>query len=120
MWVRVAGGLGALAVVLGAFGTHALPRVVTDPGLQQAWDVGARYHLVHAVAVAIVGLHPARPRWAGAFFSAGILLFSGSLYAMALTGHRWLGAITPLGGLAFIAGWIALAAAPSTKIAGAP
>lgn len=113
MWLRAGGILGALGVVLGAFGTHALPRVSPDPRWLNAWDVGARYHLLHAMAVVLVGLHPARPRAAGFLFSVGIVLFSGSLYAMALSGAPWLGAITPLGGLAFIAGWLALAAAPT-------
>jgi uncharacterized membrane protein YgdD (TMEM256/DUF423 family) len=78
------------------------------------FETGARYQMYHALALLGVGL--AHGRWpttsialAGWLFVAGTLLFSGSLYVLALTGHRWLGAITPLGGAAFIAGWLALA-----------
>lgn len=107
-WWKVAGVVGALGVLLGAFGAHGLRDVVTDPHLLEVWQTGARYHLVHALALCAVALHPARPRAAGVLFVAGIVLFSGSLYALALTGVGVLGAITPLGGLAFVAGWLAL------------
>lgn len=109
MWWRVAGVSGALAVALGAFGAHGLKNLVDDPHLLEVWDTGARYHLVHAVALLGVAAHPRRPRFAGGAFVVGTLLFSGSLYLMTLTGARWLGAITPLGGVSFIAGWVALA-----------
>ncbi|MCB9684828.1 MAG: DUF423 domain-containing protein [Alphaproteobacteria bacterium] len=117
MWWRVAGVSGALAVMLGAFGAHGLKGWVDDPHLLEIWDKAARYHLVHAVALMGVAAHPRRPNVAGGGFVLGTLLFSGSLYAMTLTGATWLGAITPLGGLSFIAGWIALAAAP-TQVSG--
>jgi uncharacterized membrane protein YgdD (TMEM256/DUF423 family) len=113
VWWRVAGASGAAAVVLGAFGAHGLRDRVTDPHLLEVWGTGAHYHLAHALALGLVAAHPARPRFAGIGFVLGTVLFSGSLYAMTLTGHLWLGAITPLGGLSFIAGWIALAAAPA-------
>lgn len=109
VWWRVGGAAGALGVALGAFGAHGLKRVVTDPHLLEVWDTAAKYHLLHALAILAVALHPAKPRAPGALFLAGIVLFSGSLYAMALTDVRALGAITPLGGVCFIAGWIALA-----------
>jgi uncharacterized membrane protein YgdD (TMEM256/DUF423 family) len=112
MWWRIAGIAGATGVVLGAFGAHALAGRVTDPHLLEVWDTAGRYHLVHAVALGLVAAHPRRPRAAGAAFCLGILLFSGSLYAMTLTGVRALGAITPLGGLAFITGWVVLAFTP--------
>lgn len=107
--------LGALGVALGAFGAHGLKSRV-GPDLLEVFETGARYHLIHALAILLAAW--AADRWPGPFavtagwaFVAGIAIFSGSLYAMVLTGHRWLGAITPVGGLCFIAGWIALAVA---------
>lgn len=107
--------LAGLAVALGAFGAHGLRARVT-PDLLVVFETGARYHMYHALAIVAVGL--ALDRWpaagvsaAGWLFLAGIVLFSGSLYAMTLTGARWLGAVTPLGGLAFLAGWVLLAIA---------
>lgn len=108
MWWRIAGIVGALGVALGAFGAHGLKNVVTDAHLLEVWDTGARYHLIHALALLAVAAHPGRPAWAGWLFLAGITLFSGSLYGMTLTGARWLGAITPLGGVCFIVGWLVL------------
>lgn len=113
MWWRAAGVAGALGVLLGAFGAHGLRDRVTDPHLLEVWDTAARYHLVHALAIGLVAAHPRRPAAAGVAFVVGILLFSGSLYAMTLTGARALGAITPFGGLSFIAGWVLLAALPT-------
>lgn len=114
MWWTAGGVIGALGVGLGAFGAHGLRGVVEDPHLLEVWETGARYHLIHALALCAVAAHPSSPRWAGGLFIAGVVLFSGSLYTMTLTGARWLGAITPLGGLCFIAGWLALAFAPRT------
>lgn len=111
MWTTIAGIAGATGVALGAFGAHGLKGRVTDPHLLEVWETAARYHLLHAVALAVVAVHPARPAWSGWLFSAGILIFSGSLYTMTLTGQRWLGAVTPVGGLLLIAGWVALALA---------
>ena len=104
----MAGATGALGVLLGAFGAHGLKDVVTDPHLLEVWETAARYHLLHALALCAVAVHPGKPRVAGILFLVGIALFSGSLYAMTLTGVRVLGAITPLGGLSFIGGWVAL------------
>jgi uncharacterized membrane protein YgdD (TMEM256/DUF423 family) len=109
VWWKVAGIVGALGVALGAFGAHGLQKVITDAHLLEVWHTGSRYHLIHALALVAVAVHPGKPAAAGRLFLAGIVLFSGSLYAMTLTGARWLGAITPLGGLAFIAGWLVLA-----------
>ena len=108
------GALSALlAVAAGAFGAHAL-RARLVPDMQAVFETGARYHMYHALALFVTA--GAFTRWpggpviaAGWLFVAGTVLFSGSLYLLALTGQRWLGAITPLGGLAFIAGWAALA-----------
>lgn len=109
-WWRVAGIVGALGVALGAFGAHGLKDVVDDPSqIERWWNTGARYHLVHAAALLGVAAHPGRPNAAGVSFLIGILLFSGSLYLMTLTGITKLGMITPLGGVAFIVGWILLA-----------
>lgn len=109
MWVRIGAAMGGLAVALGAFGAHGLKSRVTDAHLLEVWDTAARYHLVHAVALVALGALAAPPRATGWLWLVGIALFSGSLYAMTLTGVRALGAITPLGGVAFIAGWVWLA-----------
>jgi uncharacterized membrane protein YgdD (TMEM256/DUF423 family) len=103
--------LAGLGVVLGAFGAHAL-RGRVDDAMLAVWETGVQYHLVHALALLIVAV--ARPQGrlgaaAGPLFAAGIVLFSGSLYALVLTGTRLWGAVTPLGGLAFILGWLVLA-----------
>ena len=106
----VAGLLGALGVGLGAFGAHAL-RSSVDPHALGVWQTATRYHLVHAVLLIVLtayaratGRSVATPAW---LLIAGTMLFSGSLYALVLTNARWLGAITPLGGLTFIAAWVA-------------
>lgn len=101
---------GASAVALGAFGAHALRGIVDEAGLQ-VWHTAVQYHFWHVLAlfVAVVGLAPGRARTVAiALFAVGIVLFSGSLYALALGAPRWTGAITPLGGVAFIVGWIAV------------
>lgn len=102
-----------LAVALGAFGAHALKARLT-PDLQAVWQTAVQYHAWHALALLATGvLLAARPDarvgLAAWLFVAGIVVFSGSLYAMALTGARGLGAVTPLGGVAFLAGWLAFA-----------
>lgn len=109
MWWTFAGVLGALGVMAGAFGAHALEARIDEPRLLEVWETAARYHLIHALALLGVAAHPQSPAAAGWLFVVGVTLFSGSLYLMTLTGARWLGAITPLGGLAFIAGWLVLA-----------
>lgn len=100
---------GASAVLLGAFGAHAL-RGVLDAGGRELWHTASQYQFWHTLALAVAGLaSPGRARrCALAAFVVGIVLFCGSLYALALGAPRWCGAITPLGGLAFIGGWIAL------------
>jgi len=97
------------AVGAGAFGAHGLKHVIS-PDLLSVWQTGVLYHLVHALGLFVVALLIARYSTsllstAGIFMFAGIILFSGSLYVLALTGVRWLGAITPLGGMAFIIAW---------------
>jgi uncharacterized membrane protein YgdD (TMEM256/DUF423 family) len=112
-----AGAIAALlAVLLGAFGAHALKeRVAAD--LMPVWRTGVEYHFYHALGLLAVGVLLLRLpgnallKWAGWAMLAGILLFSGSLYLLALSGARWLGAVAPLGGAAFIIGWALLAGA---------
>jgi uncharacterized membrane protein YgdD (TMEM256/DUF423 family) len=102
--------LGGLAVLLGAFGAHALQSRVDVEALGW-WHTAVEYQMWHALAVLPLGLSGLRrlrlPAW---LFVAGSIIFSSTLYAMALGAPRWLGAITPLGGLAMIAGWLVLAA----------
>ena len=109
----LAAGNGFLAVALGAFGAHGLrARLTAD--LMETFQTAVQYHFYHSLAllgVALLTLHfpaAALPRASGYLFLSGIVLFSGSLYLLALTGVRWLGAITPLGGLGFLAGWLCL------------
>lgn len=114
-WITIGAINGFLAVALGAFGAHGLKKLVT-PELLVTFETGARYHLVHALALVAVGflahLKPSsQVDAAGWAFQAGIVLFSGSLYALTLSGVRVLGAITPFGGVAFLAGWVLLALA---------
>jgi uncharacterized membrane protein YgdD (TMEM256/DUF423 family) len=111
-WILVASFYGATAVILGAFGAHAL-KARLAPEQLASWQTAVQYHLVHALALlalALFAAHSGRqvalPAW---FFSLGIALFSGSIYLLVLTGQRWLGPVTPLGGLCLIAGWISLA-----------
>ena len=102
-----------LAVLAGAFGAHTL-RARISPDLLAVFETGARYHMYHALA--LLGVAWAASQWpappvraAGWLFVGGTVVFSGSLYVLSLTGARWLGAVTPLGGVLFLAGWIALA-----------
>lgn len=113
-FLLVASIFAGLAVALGAFGAHALEsRLSAD--LLSTYEIGVRYHFYHALAllgvVAVISRWPEANAavWAGWLFVVGILIFSGSLYMLAFTGIRWLGAITPIGGVAFIAGWACLA-----------
>ena len=99
-----------LAVALGAFAAHGLKARLT-PEMLAIFETGVKYHVYHALALFVVGWLSDRnggsaPQMAGWFFIAGIVVFSGSLYALSTTGIRWLGAITPIGGLAFLTGWV--------------
>ena len=110
------GALSAgLAVALGAFGAHGL-RARLSPADLATFETGARYQMYHALALLAVAWVAAQapgalPRAAGWLFVAGTVVFSGSLYVLVLTGQRWLGAVTPIGGVAFLAGWACLLAA---------
>jgi uncharacterized membrane protein YgdD (TMEM256/DUF423 family) len=103
----------AVAIVFGAFGAHAL-RDRLGPQILAIYETGVRYQIYHAFALLIVGVlrgSMARSPWidaAGWLFTIGIVIFSGSLYLLSISGARWLGAITPAGGLAFIGGWVML------------
>jgi uncharacterized membrane protein YgdD (TMEM256/DUF423 family) len=110
-----AGSLSAgISVALGAFGAHGLSSRLS-PDMLQIWETGARYQMYHALALLAVSWVCTRlpasslAGWAGILFIVGTVLFCGSLYVLAVSGRLWLGAITPLGGLAFLAGWICLA-----------
>ena len=110
----LASALGFLGVALGAFGAHGIKKMLeADPDAAQRlgwWDTASKYHLIHALAVAFTAVLAAHvdgpsPRLAGWLFTGGIVLFSGSLYAMTLTNLKVLGAVTPIGGLLLLAGW---------------
>src|ERR1041384_6445151 len=104
--LRLAAAFCFLAVALGAFGAHALKTALQSSGMLEVWNKAVLYHFLHGIALFALALQGASNRAPYFLFVVGILLFSGSLYAMALTNIRWLGAITPLGGLCFLAGWV--------------
>ena len=114
-WFITLGSLsGMLAVMMGAFGAHALKSTLDDYAFG-VFQTAAQYHLIHSLALLAVGVialsQPSTTllKTSGWLFVVGVLVFSGSLYLLSLTGMRWLGAITPLGGVAFIGGWACLA-----------
>ena len=112
--LQLAGISGAIAVGLGAFGAHSLEALLIQNGRLDTFQTAVNYHFYHTLALFGIGvLATVKPDWKGISFAAwsmvlGILIFSGSLYVLSLTGITWLGAITPLGGLAFILGWSSL------------
>ncbi len=107
----VAAALGFLGVLLGAFGAHGLKGLLAQNGTATIWETAVFYHLIHAVMLFILADRKPFPAVAWWSFLAGIVIFSGSLYLLAVTNERWLGAITPIGGLAFLGGWFCLIAA---------
>ena len=111
LWLAVASILGTLGVVMGAFGAHALRGRLT-PDQLASLGTAVQYHLLHSVALLALALWASAAgrsiQLPAALFSAGIVLFSGSIYGLLLTDQRWLGPVTPLGGLCFIAGWLSL------------
>jgi uncharacterized membrane protein YgdD (TMEM256/DUF423 family) len=131
-WLRIAAILGFLSVALGAFGAHALrDRFKVEENdsfsvrankerMLENFDTGARYQMYHALAMGVVALLAIHGKTGGAIsvagwaFLVGTILFSGSLYVLVLTGQRWLGAVTPFGGVGFLIGWLALAVAASS------
>ena len=114
-WLLIGSIAGGLGVSGGAFGAHALKSQLSDDMLA-VFETGTRYLLIHAVVLLLVGVLAQRSdarslRVAGGAFSVGMLIFTGTLWLLAISGIRWLGAITPIGGTALIVGWIALAVA---------
>ncbi|MGQ3481145.1 DUF423 domain-containing protein [Paenibacillus sp. TY11] len=113
-WIIVGSIMMMLAVAIGAFGAHIVKARIDAEALA-VYETGVKYHMIHAVGLLIIALAAGqwgpstRLRWAARLLLTGIILFSGSLYVLSLTGIRVLGAITPLGGVCFIAGWIFLA-----------
>ncbi len=112
---RMAAALCFLAVALGAFGAHGLKGLLETNGTLAIWEKAVLYHFLHALALLVLALHPLIRPGPSLLLLAGIIIFSGSLYLLALTNVRWLGAITPLGGLCFLAGWAWLAIAPPLR-----
>jgi len=104
----VAGALGFSGVLLGAFGAHMLRDHLDHLGTMQFWQTGVLYHLIHAVVLLVISNWKPVPRLAFYLILAGIIIFGGSLYLLALTYVKWIGAITPLGGLGLLFGWLAL------------
>ncbi|HMP84514.1 MAG TPA: DUF423 domain-containing protein [Verrucomicrobiota bacterium] len=103
--IRIAALTGFLAVALGAFGAHGLKDILTQHGTTEIWEKAVFYHFVHAVMLFLLAQQ--QPMRSGPWlcFLAGILIFSGSLYVLAVSNARWLGAITPFGGVSLLAGW---------------
>lgn len=110
--IQSAAIFGALAVGIGAFGAHGLKAILEETGRVETFETAVKYHFYHSLGLFLIGiLALVKPDWKGLGFAAismiiGILIFSGSLYFLSLTGITWLGAITPLGGVAFILGWL--------------
>lgn len=113
--LRVAAALGFLAVALGAFGAHGLKDVLARNGTSAIWEKAVFYHFIHAVMLFIIAGRT--PLQSGPWFSflVGIIIFSGSLYVLAMTNQRWWGAVTPFGGISFLVGWGWLIIAPLRK-----
>jgi uncharacterized membrane protein YgdD (TMEM256/DUF423 family) len=110
---RISAVLCFLGVALGAFGAHGLKTLLATNGTLDIWNKAVFYHLVHAVALVALSWHPTENRGALTCLFLGILIFSGSLYLLAITNAKWLGAITPIGGLFFLIGWAWLAFSPA-------
>lgn len=124
-FLKLAALLGALSVILGAFGAHTLRSMISDRSLA-IFETGVRYQFYHVIALLLTGIlykefANSYLQWAGRLFCLGVLFFSGSLYLLTFieiaetTGLKWIGAVTPLGGACFIAGWLLLAAGVSKK-----
>jgi uncharacterized membrane protein YgdD (TMEM256/DUF423 family) len=120
-----AGLSGLIGVGLGALGVHALASALAERGMTHAWETAAHYQLIHTLALLGVGVWlrlgdaGVAPLlvWTTRLWIGGIVLFSGSLYGLAVGGPRWLGPVTPLGGLAFIVGWLLVALAARKRTA---
>lgn len=113
-FILIGAMFGALSVAIGAFGAHGLKSMLETAGRTDTFETAVKYQFYHTFAILLVGLllqkgENSLLNISGWLFLAGIIVFSGSLYALCFTGIRWLGAITPIGGVAFIAGWLLLA-----------
>lgn len=106
--IRLAAFFGFLGVALGAFGAHGLHDLLIKNAREATWETAVLYHLIHAAVLLLLALQTPVRRAALWCFTSGILIFSGTLYILAITNMRWLGAITPLGGLLLLAGWLIL------------
>ena len=115
--LRIAAASGFLAVALGAFGAHGLKEALARNGTAAIWDKAVLYQFIHTVMLFILGGRTPLRLGPWFCFLTGIVIFCGSLYLLALTDILWLGAITPVGGVSFIAGWLWLVVAPSAKSA---
>jgi len=113
LFLRISAILGFLAVALGAFGAHGLENKITDPDRLAIWDTAAFYHLVHAVMLYLIAVGGEFRRGAWICMAAGVLIFSGSLYVLVLSNIKWLGAITPIGGVLMLVGWVLLVVRPA-------
>lgn len=113
--LRIASVVGILGVIAGAFGAHVLKSRLMESGMLPTWNTAVLYHMLHAVALLAIGLYEPQAsdsakwlKWSCLLWVVGIVLFSGSLYGLATVGPRFLGYITPIGGICFIAGWACL------------
>ncbi len=105
---RISAAFGFVAVALGAFGAHGLKDTLTRNDTLAVWQTAALYHLMHSVVMLVLASRESLRVWAWRLFAAGIVIFSGSLYALALRNVKILGAITPIGGVCLLGGWLAL------------
>jgi uncharacterized membrane protein YgdD (TMEM256/DUF423 family) len=103
--IRIAALMGFVAVALGAFGAHALAKVLEDNMTAEIWRTAVFYHFIHAVMLFMLAQRQPLKSGPWLCFLGGILIFSGSLYLLAITNMKWLGMITPIGGVSFLAGW---------------
>ena len=108
---KTAAIFGFFGVLFGAFGAHVLRGLLEQSGSVQIWQTAVLYHLVHAVVLLVLSGWRPIPRLAYYLILIGVMVFSGSLYALALTNFKWFGAITPLGGIGMLSGWLALVVA---------
>ena len=109
---RISAAFGFLAVALGAFGAHGLKTILVQNGRTDNWETAVLYHLVHSVVMLALSSRETLSIWAWRLFAAGVVIFSGSLYALALSNVKILGAITPIGGVCLLGGWLTLVIKP--------